>query len=466
MTKRKVKAVKIDSGYLNALVPANMRGRMTNYSAEMISGAQLMSEPILQASYIHNGIFRTICDVPAEEMTRAGFELDGMSEDEEEKIQSRLEELNAMKKFSEAIKWRNAFGGALILLGINDGGSLEDEVDETNVSSIEFMRVYDRFECRPSTRFGIDSEKFGEVELWEIYPRDGQTTSFKAHSSRVLVFDGQSVPNIVRHSNDGWGAPVIQSCFKQVIRLDTAYKLSIDLLAKMQQAVHKIPDLSTQLETTEGESLVTKRVAIVDHVRGIYNTVIIDADEEYEIKSLTITGVKDIVNTHAEAVSGVSRIPIFLLLGKTEGGLNSNGESSKEGWYTQVGAWQSEQLHKPLDRLVSLVKLGISEGSDDGGSYTLKFCPLYTPSDKDKAEIELKKEQAKKAKADTLVALMGAGVMDETEARDQVRDEYDLVGDAPEPIEEPAEPIVLNPGQKIVDPIPGQNNPKPPVGTK
>jgi hypothetical protein len=49
--------------------------------------------------------------------------------------------------------------------------------------------------------------------------------------------------------------------------------------------------------------------------------------------------------------------------------------------------------------------------------------------------------------------------MDETEGREVIREDYDLKGDAPEPEEEIPEPVVLNPGQKIVDPVPGANNP-------
>lgn len=458
MSKKKIPTVKVDGGYMNALIPPNVRGRMSNYSAEMMAGSSLMTEPILEASYIHNGIFRTICDVPAEEMTRAGFKLEGMSEDEEQQIQSALEELDAMKHFADAIKWRNAFGGSLIVLGLNDGGGFTEELNEDAITAVEFMKVYDRFECRPTKRYETQDKNFGKVEIWTINPRDGMT-SFEVHASRVLVFDGQSVPNTVRHSNEGWGASSIQTCFKQVIRLDTAYKFSLDLLAKMQQAVHKIPDLSQQVATQAGEEQVTKRVQVVDQVRNLYNTVIIDALEEYEVKSLTLTGVKEIVNLLAEAVSSVCRIPMFILVGRTEGGLNSNGESSKEGWYTQVGAWQNEQLHKPLDRLITFVKLVESEGSDDGGDYTLKFNPLYTPSDKDQSEIDSKKETAAKAKADTLAVYVNLGVMDPDEAREVIREDYDLEGDAPEPEEEIPEPTILNPGQKIVNPVPGAHNP-------
>ncbi len=208
-----------NDSYLNALIPRSIRGRMSNYSADLRNGAGLFPQPILSAQYMLNGFARTICDKPAEEMTRAGFDIVGMDEDLAQGIKARLEELNATKAFNEAIKWRRAFGGGLIVLGIRDGGGLEDEVNEDGVTDIEFMRVYDRFEAIPESRYEDPSHiKFGEIEIWQISPKIVNGQTYKVHESRCLIFDGESVTNETRASNDGWGSSVIQICFEQALR--------------------------------------------------------------------------------------------------------------------------------------------------------------------------------------------------------------------------------------------------------
>jgi len=273
----KKKTLRVDDGYMNAFMPT--RGRMGNYSSEMMAGGMLLPQTILESSYIHNGFARLICDVVAEEMTRAGFDIDGLEESKEESIKSRLEELEATKRFNEVIKWRNAFGGGLIVLGLNDGGELIDPLNEERLSSIEFMRVYDRYEAICARRYDDPmNAKHGEIETWQVSPKSGGA-SYEVHESRVLVFDGESVPNNIRVSNNGWGASVIQKCFVQLQRLDKSYKLQLLLLERMQQAVHGIPNLSDQVSTKEGEDLVRKRIDIVDSVRGALNTVVIDAAE-------------------------------------------------------------------------------------------------------------------------------------------------------------------------------------------
>ncbi|MES2180709.1 MAG: DUF1073 domain-containing protein [Pseudomonadota bacterium] len=456
--------VRLDNGYLNAFMPSGIRGRMDNYSAEMMAGGSLLPQTILQSCYIHNGFARIICDTPAEEMTRAGFDIDGLSEDVEKTVNSKLEELDAVKHFNEAIKWRRAFGGGLIVLGLQDGGVLEEPLNEPAINAIEFMRVYDRYEAFSYQRYNDPADaKYGKIELWQVSPKSGGT-SYLVHESRVLVFDGESVPSDIRVSNQGWGASVIQNCFKELMRLDSSYKWSGLLLERMQQAVHGIPDLSTQVADPQGEANIVKRLAIVDRVRSSLNTIAIDALETYEVKSMSLTGVKDILESHAEALSAASRIPTFILMGRTVGGLGGNGDSSRKGWEAQVESWQNDQIRKPLDRLISLILLVESAGSTDGGDYTIEFCPLSKMSKSECADVELKEAQAKKSQIDAIMVGVNGGLMDQNEGRAVIADEYELVGDAPEPVDEPVSPMVLNPGQKLVDPVAGQHNPAPPVG--
>lgn len=449
-TKRKIR---FDNGYLNAFMPT--RGRMTNYSAEMMGGGYLLSQPVLQSSYIHNGFTRIVVDKPAEEMTRAGFDIVGLDESMQDTVYSRLEELNATHHITDAIKWRRAFGGGLIVLGINDNQNVDQPLNEDKVTGVEFMRVYDRFECTVHKRYDDPNKaEYGNIEFWQISPRTG-VTSYLVHESRVLVFDGESIPNDIRISNDGWGASVTQSCFVQLARLDSAYKWSLLMLERMQQAVHSIPGLSQQIDTPEGEALVTKRVQIADSVRNSLNMIVIDGEEEYTVTSLTLSGINDIVDRFLRSLSAVSSVPAFLL-GENITGMNT-GSSNKEGWYAQVESWQNDQLRKPLDRLISLIILGESKGTTDGNEYTLEFKPLFTPTDSEIATNN-------KSEADTLVAYIGVGVMDVDEAREVIRAKFNLTGDAPEPEPEPdpvLDPITLKPGERLV-PHPGAVKPPTP----
>lgn len=450
-------------GYANAFLPGSFGG--VNYRARSRTGGALMDHGSLGLMYMLNGFARIVCDVPAEEMTRAGFEIDGLTPEAVDSIKSKLEELNASRHFNDALKWRRAYGGSLIVLGINDGNDLTKPLNEESISDVEFMRVYNASECYPESRYANPQEaNYGNIELWKIQPTDSMQP-YVVHESRVLVFDGESVPNDIRYSNQGWGASILQNCRAELMRLDSAYKLALMLMERMQQAIHGIPNLSNQIDTPEGEKSIQKRIAIVDAVRGALNTIVIDAEETYDIKSLSLTGVEEMIDRFAEAVSAVTRIPVYVLMTRSPGGLNATGATNQDAWNAQIEAWQNDQYRKPLDRLISLIHRDDTEGESDGGKYTIEFNPLSTPSESVQADIEVKEKQAQKTEMETLTGYINAGIITQDEVREAIREEYELEGDAPEPEEETPEPMVLNPGQKIVDPTPGQFNPAP-VGTK
>ena len=434
-------AIRADAGYTQAFLQG-MRTRMTNYSAEMQAGSGLLQQPLLENFYYNNGFARLICDKPAEEMTRAGFKLVNLDEDTAQLVQSRLEELDATKVFNKALKFRRAFGGSVVIVGIKDGGRLAEAVNEESVNGIDFLRVYSSFEAIVDSRYSDpENPKYGEVATWKIQPKTTNMPAYVVHESRLLIFDGEEVSTETRIGSNGWGSSILQTCYNEITRLTTAHKWALLCLERMQQAVHSIPDLSNQVNTQEGEALVTKRLAVVDAVRSTLNTIAIDAEETYEIKSLSLGGVNEILDRFLRALSAVSGIPAFLL-GENISGMNT-GSSNKEGWYAQVESWQNDHLRRPLDRLVSLLILANSNGATDGADYTLEFKPLFTPSDTEQATIN-------KTEADTLSAYITNGVMDQDEARSIVADKYNLIGDAPEPEPDEPEPLMMNPGQTLV----------------
>ena len=58
--------------------------------------------------------------------------------------------------------------------------------------------------------------------------------------------------------------------------------------------------------------------------------------------------------------------------------------------------------------------------------WSIEFKPLAEITEKDEADIELKEAQAQKARADAVVELLEAQVLDGIEARDTLEKEYKL----------------------------------------
>lgn len=115
----------------------------------------------------------------------------------------------------------------------------------------------------------------------------------------------------------------------------------------------------------------------------------------------------------AEALSAVSGIPVFLLMGRSVGGLNSSGKAEMEGWYARIASMQNDILRKPFDKLCGLILGSMNVDAE----YKIEFCPLSVPSEAEEADTELKKAQAEKTRMETDSGYAALGVVDPAELR-------------------------------------------------
>jgi len=395
-------------------------------------GAYLLCQQELTDMYIGDGFARRIVDSVAEEMTRAGIEIEDLEDENlEDSIESKMEEMDAMHHFNDAVRWSRLFGGSVLVFGINDGGLLEDPLNAENIKEVEFLRVYDRYQATVQTRVTDPASRdYGNPETWLISPVAGGTP-YLVHNSRLWRFDGEAIPEITRQSNEGWGASSLQACAEQLKRLGLGQQYAQMMMERSQQAVHKIPGLASTLRSPGGEEMIKKRVDVVDYVRGALNTIVVDADEDYVLTSVSLSGVPDILDREGEALSAVSNIPVSVLLGKSQGGLANSEKSSLDNWHARIASDQNDILRKPIDLLVTYIIRSLGQQDME---YKLCFKPLTVLSDKEEAEVDKLKADADKSKADTAVAYITAQVVSPDEVRKEIEEEYQLDPNSEAPV--------------------------------
>lgn len=401
-----------DGPYENVFLNVGNKGDRSAYTRAVTP--RLLQYTELEGLYEGDGFARRIVDLPAEEMVRAGYDIEGVEDDGD--VRAELENICTMEKLCDAMRWASLYGGSLVVMLINDGGMLEEPLNVEAAKSLEQLRVYDRWQVTHHQKYLDPNDmRFGKTQLYMVSPIEG--TPYVVHESRCLVFDGTPVPDRIRERNDGWGASKLQQCYDQLTRFGMSHYWANQLLERAQQAIHGIPDLTNLLRSPGGEALVKKRVDLVDMTRSINNTIVIDAVESYDLKSTPLSGVADIVDRLGLALSAVTGIPESLLFGRQQGGLNSTGKSDLENWYAKIGQDQNTILLPQLDKLVTVQLYVMGKYTDD---YLIKFHPLSVPSKKDKAETDYKRAQ-------TVEILNNIGALDASEIRKMLPDEgYDI----------------------------------------
>lgn len=394
-----------------------------------------VSDMELTLNYEENGLFAKIIDLPADEAVSSGFTF-GMKESALEEFLSRsLEELNFEECAVTAIKWSRLYGGALIVMLIDDGKELTEPVDWDQIRGIDELLVFERpfvvpdytsiYQYKPK---GVHPSKFGMPEFYEISPLYG--AAFRVHESRCLLFKNGILPaSSSRIEYRFFGIPEYPRIHKAIQETVTSHGNGVKLLDRAVQAIYKMKNLASLLLTEEGEDAVMQRLQLIDLAKGMINSIAIDADgEEYEYKMVTFSGVKDIIDATCNMLSAVTGIPQTKLFGRSPAGENATGEGDMENYYKLVERIQKLNLKKNLTTLIDVILLaGKAKGEySEIPEYHLTFRPLWSLSEKEQAEVEKTKVDTEYTKAQTAQVYVEMQALDASEVRNQLAKREDF----------------------------------------
>jgi phage-related protein (TIGR01555 family) len=427
-----------EDGYVNLL---NKYGtKQDNSEAYKFEREPVIPDMQLTGLYEGNGLFSKIIDTPAEEALKHGFDLNLKSNEMNAFVDEVLDDLEWDEKATTAIKWARLYGGALIVMLIDDGRGLEEPVDWEHIRSIDELRVYERSIVHPDYAslyqqdyggkgVGNRVSKFGQPEYYYVSSIYG---SFKVHESRCLVFRNGVLPEQTSNATYlFWGMPEYVRIRRALRETVTAHTDSVKLLERSVQAIYSMKGLASLLTTDDGENQVLKRLQLVDTSRGLLNSIAIDSEgEQYDFKTFQFSGVKDVIDATCNMLSALTNIPQTILFGRSPAGMNATGDSDFESYYNFVEKIQRLMLKRNLRTLLDVVfRAGIASGDvTEEPDYKLEFNPLWSLSDTEQATVDQTKAQTALVKAQTAQAYVDMQALDPTEVRRRLAsdEEFDV----------------------------------------
>lgn len=427
-----------EDGYVNLL---NKYGtKQDNSEAYKFEREPVIPDMQLTGLYEGNGLFSKIIDTPAEEALKHGFDLNLKSDELNAFVEDALDDLEWEERAATAIKWARLYGGALIVMLIDDGHGLEEPVDWEHIRSIDELRVYERSIVQPDYAslyqqdyggkgVGNRVSKFGQPEYYYVSSIYG---SFKVHESRCLVFRNGVLPEQTSNATYlFWGMPEYVRIRRALRETVTAHTDSVKLLERSVQAIYSMKGLASLLTTDDGENQVLKRLQLVDTSRGLLNSIAIDSEgEQYDFKTFQFSGVKDVIDATCNMLSALTNIPQTILFGRSPAGMNATGDSDFESYYNFVEKIQRLMLKRNLRTLLDVVfRAGIASGDvAEEPDYKLEFKPLWSLSDTEQAAVDQTKAQTALVKAQTAQAYVDMQALDPTEVRRRLAsdEEFDV----------------------------------------
>ena len=301
-------------------------------------------------------------------------------EDEEDRLQ-------LSSYFNEAHKWGRLYGGGLIVMSIDDGQTPDKPLDINKIKKggLRHIKAIDRHRVSNADIVPIADPmniNFGMPEYYRF-----NETSVKIHHSRILRFDGISLPFDEFRRNNYWSDSVLSRLYEAVINFNTTGDGAASMVYETNVDIVKVKGLMGYLQTAEGEALLRKRFTMARMMKSFNNMILLDNEEGFESKSNTFAGLPDLLDRFALFLSAASDIPATRLLGSSASGLNATGEGDLKNYYDTVRSTQ-KKVYKPLldyfDKIMAK-SLGLADDTD----LDYDFKSLFQMTPKEMADLQL-----------------------------------------------------------------------------
>ena len=350
--------------------------------------APLISDVELATAYKGSWAAEKIIEIPADDACREWREWQADA-DQITQIEAEEARLAVQAKVRRALKLNRLYGGSAMLIG--DGGEPQEPLDPTRISKggLRYLTVMSRRElAEGDIERDPQSEWYGQPKTYRI--NSEASGSLEIHPSRLVRFFGVGGGDAITLTenaavNTAWGDSVLRAGWNTLRNAGTVEAAIASLIPEAKVDVIKVKDLMSRLANSEYEKRLIDRFRIAATGKSINNMLLLDAEEEYEQKTATFQGLKDILYAYLQVVSAVGDIPVTRFLGQTPSGLSSTGESDLRNYYDHVAAVQKLDIAPSLTILDECL-INSALGSRPPEIH-FNWRPLWQPTAKELAEI-------------------------------------------------------------------------------
>lgn len=326
----------------------------------------------LLAMYNGNDIAAQVIEAAPMEMFRRGWEVHSrdLDDDDIKALDKKAADLRLNELMLEGMIWGRLFGGALNIIGAEDGNNPDTPLDEDSIKTFHYLNVVDRRFVWVQRYYSDQlSPKYGLPEIYLITnvvshggmygttnpPPGIRLAAVSIHESRLIRYDGAKTDVLTRQQLAGWTWSVLQRCYDALRRFDNAQNSVDNLLADASQAVFKIRNLMEMIANNQKDQVVA-RMQMADLGRSVMRAVMVDAEaEDFKREPTSFAGIPDLMDRQMQRVASAAKMPVTKLFGRSPAGMNATGESDIRMWLDQIRSMQENELGPKIKRLYTLM---------------------------------------------------------------------------------------------------------------
>lgn len=328
----------------------------------------------LTARYREDWVAQKVCQILPQDMTREWRLIDSEDGVKAEK-EFRIRDL-----FRDAYKWARVYGTSCILLDLKGTGDAANPLNLKRLKPgcIRSLQVVDRTRLFP----------IGEIIMDPLDPLYGNPTHYqlggstqRIHASRILRFEGTELTKYENWRNQWYSDSVLIPLMTTIDNFHTAAQSAAALTMEANADVVTVEGLQNLLTHEAGEAAIMKRFRMMKQLKSNHNIILLDSTEEYSTKSITLSGVKDLIWEYLRVIAAAVGVPATRFLSASPDGMNATGESDLNNYIDLIGGLQSAIFEPRLKTMDCILQAhyGLPE-------WDYKWCDIFPESATQTAE--------------------------------------------------------------------------------
>lgn len=307
-------------------------------------------QPLSQA-YCELGLIQTVVDVPVDDALRGGVAIKSkqLSPEQLAQLEDRIEREEDLAKEAQAAKWKRLFGGAGTMILTDQDPSTPLDIAAIGPDTPLEFRAVDMWELYFDLQNTEGYNPVMQDDTFEWYSYYGT----KVHKSRVMKQVGIPAPSFLRPRLRGWGISVVEALVRSINQYLKGTDLIYELLDEAKIDVFGIKNLTNTLLMPQGDGQVAKRIMLANAQKNFQHALVMDAEDKYEQKTLTFSGLAEVMEQVRYQVASDLRMPVTKVFGISAAGFNS-GEDDIEVYNSMIESTIRPTMKKDILKMLEL----------------------------------------------------------------------------------------------------------------
>lgn len=354
------KSLKMADGLENVMTGMGTSADKVGYNSWNHSGLNF-NHVALSARYREDWLSQKIVDIVPTDATREWRHFNNNKPAQEADKEQRLQHIVA-----EAMKWARLYGTAYIVLDLKGTGPLSSPLNLKNLRKgcIRSLQVVDRVRLVPMGVVNTTpmSTQYGMPEHYQFVG-----SPEPIHHTRLIRFEGTELPLYELMRNQYLSDSTLIPFMKTIDSFHMAAGAAANLCVESNVDVVSIEGLQDLISNPEGEVALMKRFRIMKQMKSVYNVLLLDSLEQYQPKSVALTGLQNLIWEYLQIVAAAVGIPATRFLATQPKGLNASGDADISNYVDLIKGIQDADLCPRLTILDRIVQAhyGLPEWSYD-----------------------------------------------------------------------------------------------------